>query len=122
MCGGRPPFEVTTKESVAQLTVLLRSDASPFWSRARECLRGRGIDIATCLLVQSFEADVDQELGVLLTRDHRVVEFELDYHRTGDPQDAVVSVWVELTDTWRGSPFVCEVTAGFQVLSEGPRE
>ena len=118
----RMPVDAMTTESVAHLTELLRSDDSPFWSRSRECLRERGIDPSTCLLVQSFELDVDQELGILLTEEHRVVEFNLDYHVTGDPKDALVSAWVDFTGTWRESPFAREVTAGFQVLNEGRPE
>ena len=72
--------------------------------------------------MQSFELDVDQELGILLTEDHRVVEFNLDYRVTGDPKDALVSAWVDFTGTWRESPFVREVTAGFQILNEGRPE
>lgn len=92
-----------TRETVDHLTGLLRSDGSRFWSRHRECLREMGIDVGTSLLVQSFPSDVDQELGVLITGDLRVIEFELSYHRTGNPQDAVLAQWDDITETWRHS-------------------
>jgi hypothetical protein len=106
-----------TRETVDHLTALLRSGDSPFWRRHRECLREMGIDVSTSLLVQSFPADVDQELGVLVTEDSRVIEFELSYHRTGDPQDAVIARWEDITETWRHSHLARDVAAGLELLS-----
>ncbi len=97
---------------VRHLTALLHQDGSPFWSRQRECLRERGVDVQICLLVESFQADEDTELGVLLTRDRRVIEFELNYQKTGDPKDAVITRWDDLTEDWQRSAFDRAVEAG----------
>lgn len=109
-----------TRETVDQLTALLRSDESPFWSRHRECLREMGVDVGTSLLVQSFPSDVDQELGVLITEDSRVIEFELSYHRTSHPQDAVMARWDDITETWRHSHVARDVAAGLKLLNGQP--
>jgi hypothetical protein len=108
------------RETVGHLTALLRSDDSPFWSRHRECLRDMGIDVSTSLLVQSFPEDVDQELGVLITEDSRVIEFEMSYHRTGHPQDAVIARWEDMTESWRHSHVAREVATGLELLNGQP--
>jgi hypothetical protein len=118
--GVRRREAIVTQETVDQLTALLRSDNSPFWSRHRECLRDIGINVNTSLLVQSFPADVDQELGVLVTEDSRVIEFELSYHRTGDPQDAVIARWEDITATWRTSHLARDVAFGLELLNGQP--
>lgn len=115
--GLRAGDTTVTRETVDHLTAFLRSDNSPFWSRHRECLHDMGIDVGTSLLVQSFPEDVDQELGVLVTKDSRVIEFELSYHRTGDPQDAVVDRWEDITETWRHSHVAREVAVGLELLN-----
>lgn len=58
----------------------------------------------------------------MITEDRRVFEFVLSYHRTGDPEDAVITRWDDLTETWRGSAFAREITVGLDFMNKGKLE
>jgi hypothetical protein len=60
----------------------------------RALLSERDVDPQAAILADFFPDDVDQEFGVVVTRDRQVIQFVVKYGRLGDLQrqaaDAVI--------------------------------
>lgn len=104
---GRPTGNLGSQ--AAHLTRSLRGSDDPLLARVRELLTGRGIDVKTAVLAQLFPDDVDQEFGVLLTPDHRVITFVMHHARKGDLAaqlaNSIIYEWDVITETWESSPY-----------------
>ena len=105
------------REYVLRCTELLRESPDPMWRRTRELLEERGISPANSILATSFPDDTSFEFGVIVTNDHRVYQFGLDYlHKP--VEQGVFTEWVDLTERHRSSPYSEDVAAALELLSE----
>jgi len=89
-------------------TRLLRGSDEPLFQRLRALLTERDVDSQTAILADFFPDDVDQEFGLVVTQDRRVIQFVLHLGRLGDLKrqaaDAVICEWNDITSRWDATP------------------
>jgi hypothetical protein len=89
-------------------TRLLRRSDEPLFQRLRALLSERDVDPQTAILADFFPDDVDQEFGLVVTQDRRVIQFVVHYCRLGDLKrqaaDAVIGEWNDISSGWRPGP------------------
>jgi hypothetical protein len=100
------------------MTVQLR--ASHWWSSMRRLLNEKGIDSAATILAESFDDDEDVDMGVLITPDGSVVEWQRRYSDEDPDSDAIIG-WRDISASWPGGPWNDEVEAGLELRSQGLR-
>lgn len=108
-------------ETTAQAcTRLLRESSDPLYVRLRTLLGERGLDAGRVALATLFPDDTHLELGVVVTADGRVHEFEL-YYGSGDlggqARTATIPVWCDRTEQWRDSPYRDDVVDALALLA-----
>jgi hypothetical protein len=88
----------------AASTRLLRGSDEPLYQRLRVLLAERDVNPHTAFLADLFPDDVDQEFGLLVTEDRRVIEFVVYYGHLGDikrqADDATIGEWKDITSWW----------------------
>jgi hypothetical protein len=112
------------KKSVAELsTELLRSSEDPLWSRLRQLLTEHGVDISTDILADLFPDDVDQEFGVVVTKERKVATFVFHYGRQGDLKaqaaTGTIHYWNNISAWWQASPYRAQVEDAIGLLDRG---
>ncbi len=110
-------------ESVAAAsTRLLRESDEPLFQRLRVLLRERDIDPQTAMLADFFPDDVDQEFGLVVTQDRRVIQFVIHYGRLGDlnrqAADAVIGEWKDITTGWESTLHAAAIRAALDLAPE----
>lgn len=108
-------------ESVpAASTRLLRGSDEPLFQRLRVLLGEREIDPHTAILADLIPDDVDQEFGLLVTEDRRVIEFVLCYGRLGDLKrqaaDATIGEWKDITSWWDATPHASTIRVALDLV------
>ena len=97
-----------TENVPAASTRLLRKSEEPLFQRLRVLLEERDVDPQTAILADLFPDDVDQEFGLLVTQDGRVIEFVVYYGRRGDLKrqaaEATMGDWKDITSWWDATP------------------
>lgn len=100
-------------------TRLLRGSDEPLFRRLRALLAEREVDPQTAVLADFFPDDVDQEFGVLVTRDRRVIQFTVFYGRPGDLKqqaaDATIGEWKDITSWWDATPHASTIRAALDL-------
>jgi hypothetical protein len=90
------------------LTLKLRGSDEPIFARLRELLPDLGVDLASTVLAQFFEDDVDQEFGVLVGADKSVHTFVLFFGK-GDINTQIGTARIpelnDITADWETSPY-----------------
>ena len=75
------------------------------FQRPRVLAGERDVDRQTATLTDLFPDDVDQEFGVLVTQDGRVIEFMIYYGSRGDlkqqASEATIGEWKDITSWWQ---------------------
>lgn len=112
-------------ESVSEeSTRLLRGSDEPFFRRLRVLLHEREVDPQCVILADLFPDDVDQEFGLLVTQDRRVIEFVVHYGRLGDLQrqaaEAIIGDWNDITSWWDATPHASTIRAALDLVGESP--
>jgi hypothetical protein len=101
--------------TIPEFTDALRFSEDENYPRLRVLLTKRGIDPSTTWLVDLFEDDVNFEFGIVLTGDRRV--FQLGYtYPEGHIEEGELTEWVELTHSWRLTPYSPEIREAFDHL------
>jgi hypothetical protein len=89
-------------------TGLLRGSDEPLFQRLRALLTERDVDPQTAILADFFPDDVDQEFGLVVTQDRKVIQFVVHHGRLGDLKrqaaDAVIGEWNDITSRWDATP------------------
>lgn len=96
-------------------TELLRTDEGDYWVLLRALLQKEGIDPSRAVLAVSFEDD-NEEYGVLVTEDERVIEFEVsvgEKRKVGEFRR-----WNDLTSTWRDHHWPDDTEAALGLIRE----
>jgi len=110
-------------ESVpAASTRLLRGSYEPLFERLRALLSERDVDAQTAILVDCFPDDVDQEFGLVVTRERQVIQFVVRYGRLGDLKqqaaDAVIADWNDITSFWDATPHASTIRIALDLVPE----
>lgn len=92
------------RQRIRRDTEFLRTTDNPVYRRIRELLVEHGIDPQAVLVANIMREDTSVESGYLVTDDQHVYEFELDW-RGRPAETGVLSVWRDLTDTYRTRAF-----------------
>jgi hypothetical protein len=63
---------------------------------------------------------VDQEFGLLVTKDRRVIEFVVYYGRLGDlnqqAADATIDEWKDITSWWDATPHASTIRVALDLI------
>ena len=118
-----PGDNLRVAESVpAASTRLLRGSDEPLFQRLRVLLAERHVDPQAAVLADLFPDDVDQEFGLLVTQDHRVIEFVVHYGRGGDLKqqaaDATIGEWKDITSWWDATPHAPTIRLALDLAHE----
>lgn len=105
---------------VEHLTEGLRSSDDAVMRRLRQLLPERGIDPESAVLAILFPDDVRLHYGVVVDRDGRVFEFDLDYSG-GAIGDAAFRNWTDVSSTFRETTFDDYVEAALEIVTAGGR-
>jgi hypothetical protein len=100
---------------IPEFTKDLRSGDEPIFERLRALLAARGVDPSTTWLVDLFEDDVNFEFGLILTGDRRVYQIGYRYP-DGEVGGGELTEWVDLTHSWRLTPYRDEIDDAFDYL------
>jgi hypothetical protein len=69
-----------------------------------------------------FPDDVDQEFGVVVAKDGRVIEFVLYHGRGGElhrqVEEAVLGEWKDITSWWQATPHASEIRLALDLVLE----
>jgi hypothetical protein len=88
----------------------------------RVLLDEREVDPQTAILADLFPDDVEQEFGLLVTDDRRVIEFVVHYGRLGDLKrqaaDAAIHEWQDITSWWDATPHASTIRDALNLLPE----
>jgi hypothetical protein len=102
-------------------TRLLRGSDEPLFQRLRALLSERDVDPQTAILAEFFPDDVDQEFGLVVTQDRRVIQFVVHHGRLGDLKrqaaDAVIGEWNEITSRWDATPHAPAIRIALDLVS-----
>ena len=103
-------------------TRLLRGSDEPLFRRLRALLSERDVDPQTAILADIFPDDVDQEFGLVVTQDRRVIQFVVHYGRLGDlnrqAADAVIREWNDITSWWDATPHASAIRVALDLAPE----
>lgn len=88
---------------IEQDTERLRSATDPTLRRLRDVLAQKGVTIGPYLVANLMPEDTDMLSGILVTHG-RVYEFELDW-KDMRPEEAQLTAWRDLTDTYQSRAF-----------------
>lgn len=100
---------------INELTQLMRKREDPLWSRIRELLEEKGLEINKSILVDCFPDDEDFEFGIVLTKEQTVFQFGFNYLDSPISKGAF-SEWKNITNTWQTSPYRKQIELGLQML------
>jgi hypothetical protein len=88
----------------------------------RALLSERDIDPQTAILADFFPDDADQEFGLVVTQDRRVIQFVIRYGRLGDlnrqAADAVIDEWNDITPGWDSTPHAAAISVALDLAAE----
>jgi hypothetical protein len=111
-----------TESVSAASTRLLRGSDEPLYQRLRVLLREREVDPNTAILADLFPDDVNQEFGLLVTADRRVIEFVVYSGRLGDLKrqaaDATIGEWKDITSWWDATPHASTIRLALDLVPE----
>lgn len=103
-------------------TRLLRESADPLFRRLRALLAERGLDSQKVVLADLFPDDVDQEFGVLVTQDRRVIQFVVHYGRLGDinrqTAEATIGEWSDISSWWDATPHASAIRVALDLAAD----
>ena len=100
---------------IEELTQLMHKSEDPFWSRIRELLKEKGLELNKSILVDCFPDDEDFEFGIVLTKEQTVFQFGFNY--SNRPVDkGKFSEWKNITKTWQASPYRKQIEISLQMV------
>jgi hypothetical protein len=98
------------------MTVALR--ASVWWASKRRLFRTRGIDTSRSVLAQSFQDDVDVDMGLLVTPDGQLIEWRVRTDDAEPDRDTIIG-WRDITDHWQTTEWVDDVQPALELHRTG---
>lgn len=103
-------------------TRLLRGSDEPLFRRLRALLSEREVNPQTAILADFFPDDVDQEFGLVVTKDRKVIQFVVHHGRLGDLKrqaaDAVIGEWNDITSRWDATPHAATIRIALDLVPE----
>ena len=90
-----PPAQLTRARV---LTRILREER--WWASLRDELRCRGLDAADVILLESFDDADGIDVGLLATRDERLIAWSREFDDAGNSR---IIDWRDITAAWSGT-------------------
>ena len=101
MSNEQPPIELI-EHQICQTSELLMSSTEPLWARLRQLLMEQGVDTKKSALAEWVSDDNDFYFGIVIYGD-RVFQFGFGFYNL-EPSAGILDEWVDLTETWQGTP------------------
>jgi len=98
--------------SIQELTKILRESNDAMVKGIRSCLKNKGVEPKSVIVVEWFPDDVDFEYGIIVDASKKVFQFGYDYPEKSEGE-GVFSEWNDITPNWKQEPLDESVALGY---------
>ena len=106
------------EEIIKQYTQDFIKNTQPEYTRVRQLLKEKKIDVSKIIVVESFSDDTNLLFFVILTNGNNIYQFDYDYLH-GEKDEGNIISWKDLTIDYLQTPYKESVLIGLKMIKDG---